>query len=109
MSRAALSLEEQVRRAIIAYAYDDRHLQRLYDEHGLPWRGEDSARKLIDAAVKQIFASVQGRGETSYSLLLPNGRPNSARVASLAKYLQKVVAKKAEMRIKKGKQSRDEA
>ena len=85
-----------MRSAIATYALGEGHLQRVFDEHGLPWKGEELGRKLVDAAARQIYASVEARGETSYSLVLPNGRPNSGRVAAVAKYLDKVVAKRAD-------------
>ena len=91
--------------AIATYALVEGHLQRVFDEHGLPWKGEELGRKLVDAAARQIYASVEARGETSYSLVLPNGRPNSGRVAAVAKYLDKVVAKRADAR-KESKQHR---
>ena len=54
------------------------------------------ARRLVEAAAKQIGASVEGRGESSYSLELANGKVNTTRVSSVHKYLEKLVKKKAE-------------
>ena len=54
-----------------------------------------AAQKLVLAAARQIGASVASRGELSYSLANSDGSANSMRIASLHKYLQKLVAAKA--------------
>ena len=87
-------LSEQVRMSLASYGLGQRNLQELFAAHGLAW-DEAGARRLVDAAARQITASVQARGESSYSLTLPNGEVNASRVTSVRKYFEKLVAKKA--------------
>ena len=89
------SLHEQVRQALSTYALAEGRLRSMYEAHGLAWE-EAGARRLVEAAAKQIGASVEGRGETSYSLDVGSAARNATRVASVHKYLEKLVKKKAE-------------
>ena len=104
------SLLEQVKTALSHYALGDSKgggpsqggdsanggvLREMYDQHGLSWE-EAGARRLVEAAAKQIGASVAGRGESSYSLEEGSAQKNATRLASVHKYLQKLVKKKAE-------------
>ena len=92
-----LTLGEQVRAAIGEYAFGGEHgrLKGLFAAHELPW-DEAVATKLVEMASKQIGASVESRGETSYALEGAAGSPNKTRVASVQKYLEKLVSKRAE-------------
>ena len=94
------SLAEQVRAAISAYALgEEARLAGLFATHGLEW---DLAvgKKLVETASKQIGASVESRGETSYALVTADGAANRTRIASVHKYLEKLVAKRAEKMLK---------
>ena len=92
-----LTLGEQVRAAIGEYAFGGEHgrLKGLFAAHELPW-DEAVATRLVEMASKQIGASVESRGETSYALEGAAGSPNKTRVASVQKYLEKLVSKRAE-------------
>ena len=67
----------------------------LFEARGLAWDAAVGA-KLVDAAATQIGASVASRGETSYALTAADGTTNATRVASVRKYLEKLVARRAE-------------
>jgi len=81
-----LPLAEQVRVAITTYALEEGWLATMFVAHALPW-DEEIGRKMVEMAVQQIGASVESRGKTSYAL---DG--NALRIASVKKYLEKVVA-----------------
>ena len=83
-----------MRIAISEYAFSQGQLAKLYDAHGVAW-DQATASKLVEAAARQIGASVEGRGETSYALTLGNGVVNSVRVYAVHKYLSKLVQKMA--------------
>lgn len=85
-----LPLSEQVRAAITTYALEEGRLAAIFAAHALPW-DEATGRKVVDTAARQIGASVESRGETAYAL---DG--NATRIASVKKYLDKLVAKRAE-------------
>jgi len=82
-------LAEQVRVAITTYALEEGWLATMFVAHALPW-DEEIGRKMVEMAVQQIGASVESRGKTSYAL---DG--NALRIASVKKYLEKVVANHA--------------
>jgi hypothetical protein len=84
-----LPLIEQVRAAITTYALDEGRLANIFDTHALAW-DEARGRKIVDMAVAKIGESVRSRGETTYAL---NG--NATRIASVERYLNKVVARYA--------------
>ena len=88
-----LSLQEQVSRAVEAHA--KAALPALFEAHRLCW-DEAAVGKMLCAAASQIHASVAGRGETSYRVALPDGRPHTVRLAALDRYLRKVVQARAE-------------
>ena len=73
--------------AISSYALGGGRLARIFATHQLPWDAAQG-QAIVDTAAKTIAGSVASRGETSYSL----GESNSKRVASVQKYLEKLVA-----------------
>jgi len=85
-SVAPKPLAEQVRVAIVTYALEEGWLAAMFAANALPW-DEEIGRNMVEMAVQQIGASVESRGKTSYAL---NG--NALRIASVKKYLEKVVA-----------------
>lgn len=88
-------LEVQVREAITSFALGNGRLVSIFLAHSLPW--DDSlAKRLVDTACKTIGQSLQSRGETSYAIELPDGTARATRVASVQRYLEKLVAKRAE-------------
>ena len=87
-------LEVQVREAITSFALGNGRLVSIFLAHSLPW--DDSlAKRLVDTACKTIGQSLQSRGETSYAIELPDGTARATRVASVQRYLEKLVAKRA--------------
>lgn len=93
-------LEEQVRTAITAFAFDSDRMQEIFAATNLPW-SDGLAKRLVDAAIKTISASLESRGETTYVIELPDGTARATRVASVHKHLEKLVAKRAEKAAKK--------
>ena len=97
MSPAAASeppvpLRELVRRAVREYAITRGHLAAIFAQSRLPYK-DSMVNKMVEMAVKTIGQSVESRGETSYSLVLPSGEPNATRIAAVHRYLQKMVEK----------------
>ena len=86
-----------MRLAVREYALSRGHLAALCAEVQLPY-DEGSAHRMVEMAAKQIGGSVEARGETSYSLVLPSGEPNAKRVESVRRYLRKIVEKTLEKR-----------
>jgi len=95
--QVASDVRVQVRWAVREYALSRGYLAALFVERQLPY-DVSTAHKMVEAAAEQIGGSVEARGETSYSLVLPSGLPNARRVDAVHRYLRKVVDKAAEKR-----------
>ena len=83
--------------AVREYAITKGHLAALCAELRLPYE-EAVAHRMVEMAVKQIALSVEGRGETSYSLVQPSGETNTVRVSSVHRYLRKIVERQLSKR-----------
>ena len=90
------AVHEQVFAAVTEYALGAASvLRQLFKARGLEW-DRAAAGRMAGAAASQIAASVQGRGETMYSLMAADGQPNEVRRSAVRRYLQKYVERRAQ-------------
>jgi len=90
------SLRDQVHTALHAYAMGEAALLRaFFSAHGLAW-DIDAGKRMVFEASTQIARSVEARGVRTYSLRTADGHPNETRISAVRRYLEKLVAKRAE-------------
>mmetsp|Transcript_23416 Transcript_23416/g.61874 ORF Transcript_23416/g.61874 Transcript_23416/m.61874 type:complete len:129 (-) Transcript_23416:13-399(-) len=90
-ARGERTLWEQVHDAVSGLALGGGLLRSLFDEAAL---GLDDAlaAQMVEIAARQIAASVEARGETSYVLTRGEQQSDERRASAIRRYFSKLVA-----------------
>jgi len=89
------SLSDCVARALrlCCNAIEQRHLALICEKQHLRCDGAMES-SIVEMTARQITASLSERGESEYTLALPDGQPNHQRLAFIERYFTKAVCAK---------------